>query len=403
MSVGPLTIAWFSFFPVEWLPDAPDQVPQLPRQHPASWQRVLLESLEKLHPELRIHIVVLRKQFSRDMTFTRRNVTFHLLHTPGGCRASSLFWLDTLRIRKVLRRVQPDVVHAWGAEQGAALVARRLSYPAVVTVQGLYTWCAETGPLNIHERLSAWIERRCYPRAPLITTESSFSADFVRHRFHPLRVEQIEHAPDPIFHQIARRPQLSPCRILFIGRCEARKGADILLRSLDRIKSECDFELTFVGQPVGALHDQLRRELSPDLWRRVTFKQNLTAAEVAEELASAALMVYPTLVDVSPNTVKEAVVAGVPVMASRVGGIPDYVVPDANGILFEAGDLNGCIQAIRDALRHPLFSQGTVDKSILEAQREALSPERMARRFWAAYQSLLPGHGLRFRGGELRA
>jgi glycosyltransferase involved in cell wall biosynthesis len=281
------------------------------------------------------------------------------------------------------------VVHAWGAEQGAALVAKRLHYPAVVTVQGLYTWCAEMGPLNIHERLSAWIERRCYPQAPMVTTESSFSAAFVRARFKPKRLEQIEHAPAPVFHEVVRQPKLNPRRFLFIGRFESRKGADILLRALDQIKAESDFELVFVGNAGGTLHEQLRREISPELWRRITFKHNLTAAEVARELTEATLMVYPTLVDVSPNTVKEAVVAGLPVVASRVGGIPDYVIPGANGILFEPGDVDGCVRTIRDAGQHPLFSRGLVEESSLKLLRHALSPETMAARFWEVYLSVL--------------
>lgn len=384
----PATIAWFSYFPVEWLPEAPEEVRQLPRLHPASWQRVLLEALERLHPELRIHVVVLRKQFARDSSFTRRNVTFHLVRTPGGFRAPSLFWLDTFLIRRVLQRIKPDVVHAWGTEQGAALVARRLGYPAVVTVQGLYTWCAELGPLNIYERLSAWVERTCLPRVPLVTTESTFSADYIQRKFAPRRLVQIEHAPAPVFHTVVRCPLLQPRRFLFIGRVETRKGADLLLRSLDQLRGEWDFELVVVGRSGGPLQEQLQREISPELWRRISFKHNLTADEVARELAQATMLIYPTLVDVSPNTVKEAVVAGVPVVASHVGGIPDYVVPGANGILFPPGNLTDCVRAIREANQHPLFGNGLVEATTLKKMRHYLSPETMAHRFWDAYQAV---------------
>lgn len=382
------TIAWFSYFPVEWLPEAPAEVRQLPRLHPASWQRVLLEALEQLHPDLRLHVVVLRKQFARNTEFTRRNVTFHLVRTPGGLRAPTLFWLDTFLIGRVLRRLQPDVVHAWGSEQGAALVAKRLGYPAVVTVQGLYTWAGEVGPLHGYERLAAWTERQCYPHAPLLTTESKFAADFIARRFRPRHLEQIEHAPAPLFQAVTRQPQLAPRRFLFIGRFEARKGADLLLRALDALRSTVDFELVVVGQPGGPFHDQLQREVSPELWRRIVFKQQLTPAEVAQELAQANLMIYPTRLDVSPNTVKEAVVAGVPVVASRVGGIPDYVVPGANGVLFDPQSPGDCEQALRSALQHPLFARGLVEETTLRKMRHYLSPQTMAERFWAAYQQV---------------
>ena len=51
-----------------------------------------------------------------------------------------------LLIGRILKRVRPDVVHAWGTENGAALVAGRLGYPSVVTMQGLLTWLADQWP-----------------------------------------------------------------------------------------------------------------------------------------------------------------------------------------------------------------------------------------------------------------
>ena len=78
--------------------------------------------------------MVLRKQFARDSSFTRRNVTFHLVRTPGGLRAPSLFWLDTFRSGGCCG----GSILMWsmlGGRSRAALVARRLGYPAVVTVQ----------------------------------------------------------------------------------------------------------------------------------------------------------------------------------------------------------------------------------------------------------------------------
>ena len=105
-----MIVAWFSYFPVEWLPGVPDEVQRVPRQHPASWQRVLLAEFEKTR-DLRLHIIVLRKYFERSFRFERNGVTFHLVKTLGGTRAPSLFWVDTVLIQRVLRVIKPDVVH----------------------------------------------------------------------------------------------------------------------------------------------------------------------------------------------------------------------------------------------------------------------------------------------------
>ena len=101
------------------------------------------------------------------------------------------------------------------------------------------------------------------------------------------------------------------------------------------------------------------------------------------------MLLMPTRADTSPNAVKESVVAGVPVVAASVGGIPDYVVPQKNGLLFPAGDLEAFVVAIRTACAHPLFGRGQVDPTTLVTEREYLSPELMARKFLAAYESAL--------------
>ena len=105
-------------------------------------------------------------------------------------------------------------------------------------------------------------------------------------------------------------------------------------------------------------------------------------------MARATLFLFPTRVDNSPNSVKEAVVAGVPVVASAVGGILDYVLPGRNGLRFPAGDLNGFVQAVRAAAVHPLFSRGNVEPQTLLQMREYLSPLTMGQRFLAAYQRI---------------
>ena len=77
--------------------------------------------------------------------------------------------------------------------------------------------------------------------------------------------------------------------------------------------------------------------------------------------------------------------AGVPVIATDTGGIPDYVYPGKNGYLFRSGDVNDCREKLRLALAHPEFSKGLVDPGTLAQVREYLSAETMAARFKAAY------------------
>jgi len=135
---------------------------------------------------------------------------------------------------------------------------------------------------------------------------------------------------------------------------------------------------------------------SASLWDRIVLRQDLTPTQVAEDMANATMMLFPTRADTSPNSVKEAVVAGVPVVASGVGGVVDYVKSGHNGVIFPPGDLGQFVAAIRTAAEHPLFGQGNVEQDTLEQMRAYLSPRVMAEQFLAAYESLADkSHSLR--------
>ena len=388
----PLKVAWFSFFPVEWMPDSPESVRRLPRGHAATWQQVLAAELEP-RPDFKLHVIVLRKEFERDLDFDLRGISFHLRRTVGGLRAPSFFWHDTWIIRRALRQIQPDVVHAWGTEHGAALVAARCHYPYVLTMQGLLSWYATQTRLSRYHRFAAKLERWSVPRAPVVTTESRFGIQYLERHFPGPRYVQVEHAPKRLFHELRRHPQTQPAQFLFVGAFGQIKGGDLLLQALDQVKAEFPFEMLIVSGRDEAFLQRVRPTVSAALWDRVRFEASLTSEQVAEKMASATMMIFPTRADTSPNSVKEAVVAGLPVVASAVGGIVDYVFPEKNGLLVPSGQLAPLADAIRAAVRHPLFGQGQVDAATLAAVREYLSPRLMGERFMQIYRELAVPRG----------
>ena len=382
-----LTVVWTGNFAVEWLPNLPEPLRHLPRTHPVTWQRVLLEEFKK-NASLRIHVIILRKGIPKDVSFENEGVTFHVLKYWGGLRAPSLFWTDTLLIRKIVEKVQPDVVHAWGSESAAALVASRLKVPRLVTVQGLLTWYNELGSLDIFQKIEAWTEAVSMRREGLVTTESKFAIAYLRDKFPGVEVVQIEHAPNWMFHRVERKPATDPIRFLYVGELNFRKGTDLLFQALEELTAQIRFEITLVGAVDEKFIAPLRDGLSPELKARIHYKSKLKPEEVAQELSTATMVLFPTRADTSPNAVKEAVVAGVPVIASAVGGIPDYIQPGKNGFLFPANDLPEFVKAIRQACEHSLFKVGRVDSDSLKQTREYLSPTRMSERFLEAYKEV---------------
>ena len=384
----PLTVLWISDFPIEWLADIPEALRHLPRRHPATWQVTLLSEFEN-NPAIRLHIVLLRGPIEKDFSFERNGVVFHVLKASARMRLATFFWLDTLKIRRVCERIQPDVVHAWGSEKGASLIASRLARPYVMTIQGLFAWYKQLIELPSYERFVEVVERISLKRARVVTTESTFAVEFLQKNFAGPKVHQVEHAPNPAFGRVQRQPQTAPIEFITVGGLNYRKGTDLLLRALDRLQPELNFRLNVITNPSPEYVESLRPTVSANTWERIEFKYHLLPHEVAGQLATPTMMLMPTRADTSPNAVKEAVVAGMPVVASTIGGIPDYVIPERNGVLFEPGNLEAFVKAIRSACAHPLFSQGRVDTETLARQREYLSPGLMARKFLAAYEDAI--------------
>lgn len=386
MAAQPLTVAWISDFPIEWLPDIPAALRHLPRRHPATWAMVLLEELQR-DPNLKVHVILMRGRIERDITFEQNGVTFHVLKANPKLRLASFFWMDTWKIRRVCQQIRPDLVHAWGSEKGASLIAARLPYPYVMTIQGLFAWYKQRMKLPPYDRFVEIVERRSLKRARVVTTESTFAVKFLRDRYPALQIHQAEHAPNQAFHQLQRRPQTKPLRFIAVGGMGSRKGTDLILAALERLRPELDYTMTFVTNPNPGYVAALQQQVSPATWQRMEFKFHLLPHEVAHELETATILLMPTRADTSPNAVKEAVVAGLPVVAAEIGGIPDYVVPGKNGLLFPVGDLEAFIQAVCAASAHPLFSRGEVEPETLQREREYLSPALMAKKFLAAYEA----------------
>ena len=77
---SPLTVAWIPDFPIELLPGVPERISRLPGSHSLSWERVLLDEL-KNQPALKLHVLILRKQFERTETLEHDGV---VSRTGGG-------------------------------------------------------------------------------------------------------------------------------------------------------------------------------------------------------------------------------------------------------------------------------------------------------------------------------
>ncbi len=149
----------------------------------------------------------------------------------------------------------------------------------------------------------------------------------------------------------ARAP--APVRVLYLGWVERFKGIFDLIDAA-RVAGEDLRDVSFVICGKGSDFDAARRYAQEvgvaDLFE---FRGWVTGADKAALLAEVDLYVHPSHLEGMPNSLLEAMAAGLPSIAARVGGVPDVLPEPSAGILFEPGDIAALSQALVKLVRDP--------------------------------------------------
>jgi GT2 family glycosyltransferase/glycosyltransferase involved in cell wall biosynthesis len=168
--------------------------------------------------------------------------------------------------------------------------------------------------------------------------------------------------------QEAGRHGQNRLRLGFIGSLMVSKAPHVLLEAARDVDGVAGVDLFGALAPYHG-DDSYLRSLAPLLASPgVTHHGPTPHRRIPEALASIDLLVVPSVwPENSPLVIHEAFLAGVPVIASRIGGIPEIVEHERNGLLFEAGNVDSLRQAIARVVDEP---------GLLERLRAGIGPAR---------------------------
>ncbi|GAB7192655.1 hypothetical protein NUM3379_33640 [Kineococcus sp. NUM-3379] len=288
--------------------------------------------------------------------------------SPPGARRS---------LRRLLRRVRPDVVHVQGhftLGRTTLRVARDLGVPTVATnhfmPDNLVHYLGLPGPVERAVEAVAWRDfARVFNSADVVTTPTTFATDLARAKGVGGRVHTISNGMDfsrfsPAVSGAEFRARLGMDdrpTITFVGRLDAEKNVDQLVRALPLVRRSVDAQLLVVG--TGHERENLAR-LAADsgAGEHVTFAgfvsdENLPAAYAASDVA-----VNPGTAELQSIVTLEAMATGKPVVGANARALPLLVHDGVNGHLFEPGDVTGLAGALTriltdDALRRRMGAE----------------------------------------------
>jgi glycosyltransferase involved in cell wall biosynthesis len=318
---------------------------------------------------------------------------FHLARELSALDGPAFFAALPVRIARELRQFHPHAVLAQGAhETAAALAARRLARVETAVIADLHgDWRAPTRLYGSRLRaaLNPVADRVALTglrRADGIRTVTGYTTSLVRE----LGLEPADEFPAFMdfdsFLQEPRRPLPERPQALFVGVLERYKNVDGLADAWRLAAPRMpDAKLHLVGagtlQPVV---EQLVRELPV----QASWEERLSQPQVARALDESTVLVLPSRSEGMGRVIVEAFCRARPVVASRVGGIPDLVEDERNGLLVEPGDTEALADALVRMLTDRELARRLADAAHASADLWTSSAEEFASRVRALVERI---------------
>jgi glycosyltransferase involved in cell wall biosynthesis len=271
-----------------------------------------------------------------------------------------VWWLPAAqRLRGLARGV--DLVHAHLSEDLAvvplALAAARGRVPLVVTVHtSLRHTLRATGPRSVVlKSVGALLEQVGERRAAAVLTLTPRLAQLLGDRgVDSDRIHVVPSGVRPALFAGDHRdpfPHLGRPRVVFVGRLAPQKGVDMLVRAAAQLRTpEAQVVVVGDGPNRAGIENEIERL---GLRRRVHVTGFVPHDQVPAVLAHADVFVMPSVYEEMGSALVEAQWAGVPIVATRVGGIPDVVEDGVTGVLIAPRDPAALARAVDDLLSDP--------------------------------------------------
>jgi glycogen(starch) synthase len=207
------------------------------------------------------------------------------------------------------------------------------------------------GLIRRHARLERRL-RRALAAADVVIAQGHFLKDLIIALGVEERRVQVIHNGVDLTAFAAGTPFAHPRPyILGLGRLMRHKGFDVLLRAYARLqRPACDLLLAGQGQERPQL-EALTRQLG--IAQRVRFLGFVAGQEKVNLLRSAQFFVCPSRREPFANVILEALAAGLPVVASDVGGNPELIRHGVHGLLFPAEDDASLAHTLQQLLQQP--------------------------------------------------
>ena len=256
----------------------------------------------------------------------------------------TLFQLKIHKVKKYLQKIVNDfdILHIHGTEHQYEVMSIGLKIPKVISMQGIMSEYIKVVPLSrwkqvLEWRLSAFYEMQSIPKNYYYSCRTNWDSAFIRSNNSQAEIHMIwEIIREDFFydHFSSKRKN-----VLFVGGKNPIKGLKELLCAYDSSVQSLGFNLIVLGQcTIKDIQNIVNKEKLESInIANIDCRGMQDSRDMIKAYEESYCLVHPTYIDNSPNSVCEAQLSGLPVIATDVGGVSSLIENEQTGLLIAHG------------------------------------------------------------------
>ncbi len=335
----------------------------------------LIEGMRN-NPSLDVYVLSPCK-VDKEVVVRKDNITIiHFKKYFAGFDSLFLFSGLYFAIQKYLRKINPDILHAQGYPD-VIFSALRCKTLKVVTIHGIFenefkvAVSKSTLKEKVYMKICIGLEKLYTKKIPNVISISKQIENLVKNRNSLCNIYTISNAIDDQYFNVSSKFS-EKSTILFVALIRYRKGLHILTEAMEELcKCLPEVQLRIVGNMDADPEyiDSIQKKHSELINKKnMVFLGGLKQSELIEEFSKCWVLCLPSFAESSPLVISQAHAVGKPVVASRVGGIPDMIVENQTGYLVEPSNA----EQLKNTLQELLSDKNRCEKMGLLAKQYAV-------------------------------
>jgi glycosyltransferase involved in cell wall biosynthesis len=350
----------------------------------------------KNHDDIDLHIICENAKLKADQDFCEDKIKFHLIKNsiplinkgyPSKLPIPEIsgYYLTIRKIVRLLKSINPDIVHAHGTENSYALAAVKSGFPNIISIQGVVSEIVKYDS-SLRMRLKARLEASAIKQGGNFMLRTNLDNEIVQKLNNGANRFIVHECINPVFFNTEWEYQNSR-NLLYVGSLHAYKGLGVLLDAVKIIKTTYnDINLTVIGN--GNIDKYKKICLDNGISGNVKFLGYQIPEIVAELHQNSQVLVCPSFIENSPNVIAEAMVSGLPIIASHVGGIPSMITDNISGLLVDPGNSDALAKKISYLLHNSEVGR-KLSYNAKRIAREKHLPLNVARETISIYKKII--------------